>query len=180
MNFIDSIASGFNRYFDFKTRSSRSEFWYFFLFQAIALCLMISIDYIYFPFLGGILFLIFQLIILFPAYAIAVRRLHDTGRSGLLVIMLIPSSIIGLLPYDPLDHGYIPLFYSLVVTIIFFILWALPGDPKDNQYGKNPLRAKGGKHEQNLESKVKKHKRENESNDLKEKGFIVVRKAKDK
>ena len=36
MGFTDAIKSGFQRYFDFATRSSRSEYWFWALFVFIA------------------------------------------------------------------------------------------------------------------------------------------------
>ena len=35
MGFIEAIKSGYNRYFDFQGRSSRSEFWYWKLYFAL-------------------------------------------------------------------------------------------------------------------------------------------------
>ena len=35
MNFIEAIRSGFNNYFNFKGRASKSAFWYFLLFEFI-------------------------------------------------------------------------------------------------------------------------------------------------
>jgi len=35
MNFIEAIRSGFNNYFNFKGRASKSAFWYFLLFELI-------------------------------------------------------------------------------------------------------------------------------------------------
>ena len=35
MNFIEAISSGFNNYFNFKDRASKSAFWYFLLFEFI-------------------------------------------------------------------------------------------------------------------------------------------------
>ena len=36
MTFTQAIASGFRRYFDFTTRSSRSEYWWWTLFSILA------------------------------------------------------------------------------------------------------------------------------------------------
>ena len=37
MNFIEAIRSGFNNYFNFKERASKSAFWYFLLFIIVYL-----------------------------------------------------------------------------------------------------------------------------------------------
>ena len=78
MSFGAAIASFFSKYATFSGRATRAEFWWFFLFT----------------FLGGlipIVGLIFALAVLIPSIAVAVRRLHDTDRSGWwLLIGLIP------------------------------------------------------------------------------------------
>jgi uncharacterized membrane protein YhaH (DUF805 family) len=66
--------------------------------------------------LGFLPGLIFCLIILLPSLAVGVRRLHDTGRSGLWMLL-------GLIPFV----GFI--------LLVFFLMDSQPGD---NQYGPNP------------------------------------------
>ena len=94
--FIETLKT---RYADFSGRATRSEFWYFLLFAFLlnfALGLvdkfvinqMIGID-VNQP--GGILGVLFNLMLLIPAIAVGVRRLHDTAKSGLwLLIGLVP------------------------------------------------------------------------------------------
>ena len=66
---------------------------------------------------GGLLQIIFALALLVPSIALAVRRLHDIGKSGWwYLIVFIP--IIGIL-----------------VLLYFFVLDSQPGS---NQYGPNP------------------------------------------
>ena len=43
-SFIDSIKKAFIKAFDFKTRSSRAEFWHFYLFTVIVGMIGIQID----------------------------------------------------------------------------------------------------------------------------------------
>ena len=78
MGFTEAIKTCFSKYATFSGRPTRAEFWWFFLFT----------------FLGGlipIVGLIFALAVLIPSIAVAVRRLHDTDRSGWwLLIGLIP------------------------------------------------------------------------------------------
>jgi uncharacterized membrane protein YhaH (DUF805 family) len=69
---------------------------------------------------GGILTLLFMLAVLVPNIAVAVRRLHDVGKSGWMVL-------IGLIPL----FGWIYLIY----------LYVQPGETGPNQYGPDP---KGG------------------------------------
>ncbi len=83
MTFQDSIRTCFNKYVDFSGRASRSEYWWFFLFLVIVFVVasMISTTAYYVAALATLL----------PSLAVAVRRLHDTGRSGWWVLIgLIP------------------------------------------------------------------------------------------
>ena len=51
MNFTQAISSGFSRYFDFRTRSSRSEYWYWTLFSIVVSVAAIVLDALIF---GGV------------------------------------------------------------------------------------------------------------------------------
>ncbi len=64
-----------------------------------------------------ILFLVFALVNFIPELAIAVRRLHDSGKSGAF---------------------YLICFIPYVGTIIFLVLMCLDSEPGSNQYGPNP------------------------------------------
>ena len=66
--------------------------------------------------LGGI----YTLAVLIPAIAVSVRRLHDTGRSGWwLLIVLVP----------------------LIGTIVFLVFMVQDSKPGKNQFGSNPKEA---------------------------------------
>ena len=121
MSFTEAVESFFRKYADFSSRSSRSEYWFAYLFiMVVALGL---------GFLEGLLELfpesdepilawIFQVVILIPSFAIIARRLHDTNKSGwwyLIVFTII---------------GVIPLIYWLCKA----------GDDGENNYGFNPLK----------------------------------------
>ena len=69
----NSVISCFNKYFDFETRSSRKEFWYWQLFRIL---MFLSITFIESLGLSGILF-ISNFIFLIPEIAVSIRRLHD-------------------------------------------------------------------------------------------------------
>ena len=124
MNFYNSIESCFFRYFDFKGRSSRSEFWYFVLFITVV---GLTFDYFDARILGvpyldydgyGVLGSIFTLITVIPGLSVNIRRLHDINRTGWWVLL----SFTGI--------GLIPLIY-----------WAcLKGDESDNKFGSNPFK----------------------------------------
>ena len=67
---------------NFKGRSSRSEYWWGYLFNTL-LSLVLPVI----PMIGGVL----SLVMLVPGIAISVRRMHDIGKSGWYLLMgLIP------------------------------------------------------------------------------------------
>ena len=74
MNFMQAIQSCLSQYATFSGRASRSEFWWFFLFQILALIVS--------GMLGDVAYSIRALLLLLPALAVGTRRLHDVGRSG--------------------------------------------------------------------------------------------------
>jgi uncharacterized membrane protein YhaH (DUF805 family) len=128
VSFADSIKNAFVKAFDFKTRSSRAEFWYFYLFTVIVGMIGIQVDQylslelIRFElsrspnneFILGHFYTFTYFLFLVPSLSLYVRRLHDTDRSGWwLMIMLIP--FIGF------------------VTITMF--WLLKGNDESNKYG---------------------------------------------
>ena len=90
MNFIESIKICYKKFFDFSGRASKSEYWWFQLYGIIIYGLL-------FVFQGdlALVFSILAIANLIPLWAAAVRRLHDTDKSGWFVLIsFIP--IIGL------------------------------------------------------------------------------------
>ena len=86
MDPITAVKTCFKKYFDFKGRARRSEFWWFVLFVVIISSAL--------TFLSGLvpavgyLSLAFGLAVVIPELAALTRRLHDTSRSGLWVLLL--------------------------------------------------------------------------------------------
>lgn len=122
--FVDTVKS---RYAKFDGRASRSEYWYFILFYLILSFIVALIDtFVLNPMMGvtpvdsaqgGILQIIVALALLVPSIALAIRRLHDTGKSGWwLLIALIP--VIGAL-----------------VLLYFYVVDSESGT---NRFGMNP------------------------------------------
>ncbi|WP_300556883.1 DUF805 domain-containing protein [Maricaulis sp.] len=118
MGFIDAIKSGFSNYVNFQGRARRSEYWFWVLFTIIA---SIALTFVDVAMMGaesfGLLSPLFSLAIILPSIAVAVRRLHDSGKSGWwILISLIP-------------------LVGAIVLIIFYVSDSAPGS---NQYGPNP------------------------------------------
>ena len=106
------------KYADFSGRSRRMEYWMFLLVNFLVSFALAAIDFYGRP--GNMLGLIYGLAIIIPSFAVAVRRLHDTGRSGWWIfIALIPIL------------GWLVLLYFMVID----------GDGGDNAYGPNPKAA---------------------------------------
>jgi uncharacterized membrane protein YhaH (DUF805 family) len=90
LTFTESIQTCFRKYADFKGRASRSEYWWFFLFDSLVSIPAAAL-------LGDVAFALFILALLFPTLAVSARRLHDTGRSGWWQLLWWCIPVIGLL-----------------------------------------------------------------------------------
>lgn len=81
MSFATAASTCFGKYVAFSGRARRSEYWWFALFFAVCL-FAASIVAQLSQKLGLVLVAADYLGLLLPLIAVAVRRLHDTGRSG--------------------------------------------------------------------------------------------------
>ena len=114
MTFSDAIRSGFDHYFEFNGRASRSEFWWWVLFAILVSIAANILDAI----IGAQIFsLLVSLGLFLPGLSMAIRRLHDTGRSGWWIL-------IGLIP-----------IIGFIVLLIFYLE---QGNPAQNEYGPPP------------------------------------------
>ena len=84
MNFIESIQTCYKKFFDFSGRASKSEYWWFQLYNAVIYVLI-------FVFQGDLTLLFSILVIanIIPTYAAAVRRIHDSDKSGWMVLIAV-------------------------------------------------------------------------------------------
>ena len=79
MSFTDAVKSVFAQYAGFSGRARRSEYWWFTLFVVVVYIAASVVD----AALGvTALTIVAILALLLPSIAVAVRRLHDTNRSG--------------------------------------------------------------------------------------------------
>jgi len=78
-------------YATFKGRASRSEYWYFVLFNII---FSIALGYVSGVVNLPILYTIYSLALLIPSIAVAVRRMHDVGKSGWFILIPIYDLIL--------------------------------------------------------------------------------------
>lgn len=94
---MNSIRFTLRRWADFHGRSCRSEFWLWFAFHAAVLLGLQLAGAITGLAVFGWLMTAFQLVVLLPALAVGVRRMHDTGRSGWWVLLCLLPVVGGLL-----------------------------------------------------------------------------------
>jgi uncharacterized membrane protein YhaH (DUF805 family) len=119
MGFGEAIATCFRKYGDFTGRAAPGEYWWFVLFHLLvvaALLLLIT------P-IGAValvLLIVYGLAVVVPNFAVLVRRLHDTGRSGAYYFV-----------------SWIP----FVGGIILLVLLVQSGTLGPNQYGPAPARS---------------------------------------
>jgi uncharacterized membrane protein YhaH (DUF805 family) len=103
-SFGAAIKTCFNKFATFQGRANRSEFWFWWLFTLL-------LGFI--PLIG----LIALFVTLVPSISVAVRRLHDIGKSGWWYWL-----------------GLIPLFG----WIALIVLYCQESEPGTNEYGPNP------------------------------------------
>jgi len=120
------------KYTDFNGRARRTEYWMFVLFNLIFIVAAGVLDNIFgttfkmdagygataMPY--GWLYMLYALFVLIPSLAVAIRRLHDLGKSGwMLLVALIP----------------------LIGGIWLLILFVTAGVQGENKYGPDPKAA---------------------------------------
>lgn len=131
MSFIDAIKSAIiENYFNFSGRARRSEYNYFLLFNIliaigfsiIATLLASTADNIFAALtsLGWLMAVqgIVYLLLFIPSIALAVRRLHDTNRTGWMLLVM----------------GF---FSFLIIPYLVLLYWVIlkEGDSGPNNYG---------------------------------------------
>lgn len=131
MGFFEAVNSVFAGSFRFSGRATRPEYWWFFLFEVIAISAILTLDIWMFintsitngSTLAGTIaqvspfdFLIVYYFILtfFPRMAVTIRRMHDVGLSGLF---------------------YLFYFLPIIGGLIVFVLTLLPSEGDDNIHG---------------------------------------------
>ncbi|WP_425081682.1 DUF805 domain-containing protein [Ruegeria arenilitoris] len=176
MTFSDAIRTCFTKFLTFSGRASRPEYWFFFLFIVIWNVIAAIIDAQFFTQVAvtetetsksvtatssAPVQSIVSLIVFIPHLAVAWRRMHDTGRSGLyalLPILLILGAfavlIFGIGLASHFQHGgsldilftratlliVVPTLIVLFVSPLLVLWWLTrPSQPGVNKYGPNPI-----------------------------------------
>ncbi len=114
MDFVTAAKTGLSKYATFSGRARRSEFWFFFLFEVLALIVAGILDGIFGT--DGAFYGLVALGFLVPVLAVSVRRLHDTDRAGWWYLLV-----------------FVPLG-----AILLLVWWASKGTAGDNRFGADP------------------------------------------
>ena len=77
---VTAVKNCLNKFFNFKGRARRSEYWWFVLFTIIVSSVFSSLS-LFLPMLS-VVGMVIGLILLIPMLAALTRRLHDRGHSG--------------------------------------------------------------------------------------------------
>ncbi len=134
MSFGQAVSTCFKKYATFSGRASRSEFWWFFLFIYVVGIILLVIDGVLGFQIGaqevmignnptqlpgiGPLGLVWSLATLLPGIGVMVRRVHDSDKSGWLVLL-----------------GYVLTLACGIGAILLLVLALLKSTPGDNKYG---------------------------------------------
>ena len=115
--YIDAIKN----YVNFSGRARRKAYWMFYLMHIVVTVVVVVLNMVIFGLEGmPVLTTIYGLFILLPGLAVAIRRLHDIGKSGWWYLI-----------------GFVP----IIGIIWLIVLLATAGNSGDNQYGPDPKAA---------------------------------------
>lgn len=157
----------FKRFFDFRGRSRRKEFWMYTLFVILVSIVLMFIDSALGlggstsggteltdtsvsaagAASGGVLTTIFSLITLIPSLAVSVRRLHDLDRTGWWILLPVAPYLLGIiLALGGVAGGSgamagtgLVLFGVALITAILLLVWyCMPGTAGPNRFGEDP------------------------------------------
>ena len=181
MGFRESVKTCFKKYFDLTGRARRSEYWWFGLFAVLAMIIWalfgtlllglpigMAVEHLTGSYNVGLYMMvgiIFLPVIFFiiPSYTVQVRRLHDTGRSSLWVLVAIILDVaaivltFSLFGKEFIDFGFFEEYkrafelstaagvaitaFNVVNNVLSFILLVfsiLDSHKTENKYGPSP------------------------------------------
>ena len=127
LSFSQAVNICWKKYADFSGRARRSEYWWFGVFNVLAIIVISFVAGFIAGAMGtsdeGMLVLVYVLVglyclvVLLPGLAVTVRRLHDTGRSGWWYLIC-------LVPY--------------VGSLVLLVFTCLDSKPEENRWGPSP------------------------------------------
>ena len=143
------------QYADFHGRARRKEYWYFTLFSCVFTIVLMFVLYfatwsitysadlaLWVAFIGTF---IWALALVIPCLAVDVRRLHDTGRRGILLLYVIVPAVISSVTSPAAYVSTLALWLNilasiiaLIASVVIFIFYCQNGEEGENQWGPDP------------------------------------------
>lgn len=111
--YVENFKMVLKKYSVFDGRSNRAEFWNFFWVN-LAISILISIFSKMIGNESNFLGMLYSLVVFLPSTALSIRRLHDVGKSGWMLLV-----------------SFIP----VIGFIWLLILMATEGNKEENEYG---------------------------------------------
>jgi uncharacterized membrane protein YhaH (DUF805 family) len=141
MFIFESAFQTLRKYADFNGRASRQEFWCFFAFVIISNAVFGLVGILFG--VGRVLPGLVGLLLIIPQVAVAVRRLHDLGKSGRELV--VPCVMLAGMPMAFAFRGILPKIIALGllgITLLAFanllVLFLKKGSTVPNRYGAAP------------------------------------------
>lgn len=147
---MNAYFDAFRRFFDFRGRSTRPQYWFFILFQMIALVVATIVDALIRPGLG-LFYILVSLAHFIPSLSVLVRRPHDTDRSGWWILAPLAPFVLAallILVFPPsASGGFSPVHWlvglaslgGLGLTIALLVFCCQRGTIGPNRFGADPL-----------------------------------------
>jgi uncharacterized membrane protein YhaH (DUF805 family) len=158
VTFGSALQSAWARCFDYRGRSSRAEYWWFFLFSLLVsfavgfITKFSSLAYGASSGFGAALSILTTLILMVPSFSLSFRRMHDTNRSFWKFLLYsslssVPIIVIAIIIFQ--EYNQRPGFYAttsfsvgyLTAYIWSLVIYCLRGDVGENRFGPDPLAA---------------------------------------
>ena len=128
MGFMDAMTTVYrNKYATFSGRASRSEYWWSYLAYFVIATVLQIVSFVAaivllevnesLAMLAGIIPVLVLFAMIIPFFAVTVRRFHDTGKSGWMILIL---------------------FVPCIGTILWLVWMIEDGQAHDNAYGPVP------------------------------------------
>lgn len=123
----EAYLSFWKNYINFKGKSTRSEYWVptlvhlFLLLLAMVFMFTTKDSEAPFAILTMVIVVVFAIASFIPSIAVTVRRLHDVGRSGkMLIVYYILSFIAG--AFENMDSFIAILFNAIFIIVALYVL----------------------------------------------------------
>ena len=116
MTFFEAVAKCYRKYFSFKGRASRSEYWWFFLLGFLFAWPLLLSEFeegLWFSILSFVYFML-TISVLIPGAAVWTRRMHDIEKSG---------------------WSWLLILIPVIGWVIIFRRLTKKGDESENKYG---------------------------------------------